>query len=1071
MNQHLRKKMLIATFLNLNFKNANQKINSFSNNRILNILSCVILTTTIITANVSATTPTLPEDRIIKGVVLDQKGETLIGVNIKEKGSTNLTVTDNDGKFILKLKSLKRVLIVSYIGFTSQEVIVGDKSFLEITLKDENKDIDELVVIGYQSVTRRDVQGSVSSIQMKDVKGITSPSVDAMLQGMIPGLNIQINSGQPGGRNTFNIRGNTSTNAGEMSTPLFVLDGVPVDPDVVGYSTTATNFLTNINPADIESIDVLKDAASASIYGSRAANGVVLIKTKKGQSGTPKISVNQKFAVASLPILPKVYTGAAERAMRLKMLGVSSTYERASEMPLILTDSLNSAFNNNTDWYGLFYRPAITQDYNLSISGGTEAMNYRTSAGYYKQDGTLKGTGFNRFSFSNNMTNRIGRKLTFNTNVGLTLGSTQAPVDNAVSDAVNTGNPMPSSLLYLNDADRKRYLGNYTSMRNENSDMQIRLSELITFNITDWLLFNSTSSCNINVSKLDRFSPASISSIARSYAYSRVNKNVTSNYENFLNFNKTFNVHRISAVLGTAFSQTKNHYTSADGAYFPTDLVQTVSGAPQQYKDGYSDLWESGLFGVFSRAQYFYKDRYSIYASIRRDGSSKLSPSHRYGNFPAFGAFWTISDEPFMKSIANAISFFKLRSSYGQSGNQPGGNAYGYNSRYVVAGTSGGSSAITPEFGDGAAQKDLSWEATKEINLGLDLELLRGRFFFSADWYNKDIDGLFFSLEMPNTSGYDRYNTNSVGVRNRGYELMLKANMLPTTLKDWNWSVRITASHNNNMITALPNGNKTIVDGGRVLTVGHPINQFYLAIYDGVYATDDEVPFNPFTGQKYQSEGGAIYKAGDAKLRDIDGNYKWYSYMDKTAAGDPNPKWIGGLFSSLNWRDLTLDVRCSFTIGRDVYNQALERSLTSMVSGGGSANGGTTFSGLKDYISTRMLLDVSNLNYWQKSGDNANYPNLSPYRNVANYPGGTTMFLENGSYLKMNSIMLSYRVPNVKKIGIDNLRFSLTAENLFVISAKGSNIPDPENVGYNGYYSGNGYGLSRLFTFGLQLEF
>jgi TonB-dependent starch-binding outer membrane protein SusC len=1079
MNQHLRKKMLIAAFLDLNYKKANQKINAIFNKRILNILICTMLTIVVTTGHLSAATnnmentvpvPAQPETEVIKGRVVDETGETLVGVNIKEKGTANITVTDNDGKFTLKVKSKNPVLIASYIGYTAQEIEVGNSSSLEITLKNESKNMDEVVVIGYQTVTRRDVQGAVSSIQMKDVKGITSPSVDAMLQGMIPGLNIQINSGQPGGRNTFNIRGNTSTAAGETSIPLFVLDGVPVDPDVVGYSTTGTNFLTNINPTDIESIDVLRDAASASIYGSRAANGVVLIKTKKGLSGKPKISFNQRFAAATIPILPKVFTGTSERAMRLKMLAVGSTSARASKMPIILTDSLNPAFNNNTDWYGLFYRPATTQDYNLSISGGTDAMNYRTSVGYYIQNGTLKGTGFNRFSFTNNLVNRIGKRLTFNTNIALTLGSTQAPLGNAVNDAVNTGNPMPSSLLYLNDADKGRYLGNYTSLRNDNSDMSVRLSELVTFKITDWLMFNSTSAYSLNNSNLDRFSPASISGIAKSEGSSTSDKNVTSNFENYFNFNKTFNNHRISAVVGTAFSQKKFYRTYAYGAYFSTDLVQTVSGSPQQYKDGFSDFSESALLGAFSRVQYFYKDRYSLYASIRSDGSSKLSSSHRYGTFPSFGAFWTISEEPFMKNIANTISFFKLRSSYGRSGNQPGGNDYGYNSRYMVGSSYGGASTIVPNFWEGAAQKDLSWETTKEIDLGLDLELLKGRFFFSADWYNKDIDGLFFRLAMPVTSGYDNYNTNSVGVRNRGYELMLKANVLPATLKDWSWSVTATASHNNNMITALPNGNKTIVDGARVLTVGHPINQFNLAIYDGVYATDDEVPFNPFTGQKYKSEAGTVYKAGDAKLRDIDGNYQWFSYMDKTAAGNPNPKWIGGLFSSLTWKNLTLDLRCSFTLGRDIYNQTLERSLTSMVSGA-TGDLGTTFSVLKDYISSRMLVDVSGLNYWQKPGDKADYPSLSPYRNVANFPANTTMYLENGSYFKMNSIMLSYRIPNLKKYSIDNLRLSLTTENLFVIKAKSCLVADPENVGADGIYTGNGYGLSRLFTFGLQLEF
>ena len=1084
MNHHLRKKMLIAAFLDLSYK----KSNCFFTKRMSKFLVCIILTMVSPISYASATTgtpenvfsePAQPEVVIIKGQVVDETGETLIGVNVKEKGTSNVTVTNNDGNFTLKLKGQNPVLIFSYIGYASQEVVVGNNTTLKVTLKKYDKNIDEVVVIGYQSVTRRDVQGAVSSIQMKDVKGVTAPSVDAMLQGLIPGLNIQINSGQPGGRNTFTIRGNTSVLANTTSTPLFVLDGVPVDADVVGFSTTATNFLTNINPSDIESIDVLKDAASASIYGSRAANGVVLIKTKRGKTGKPKITVDQTFGVSTMPMLPKVYTGEAELRERLKILSIGKTYQNQSQMPLILTDSLNPAFNNNTDWYGLFYRPSITQNYNVSLSGGNESMNYRTSVGYYQQDGTMIGTGYNRLSFNNNLVNKVGDRLTFNTNASYTLGSTKATLGNSVTDAINTGNPMPSSLLGLDAADKARYVGTYTSMRNDNSDESVRLSEFINFKITDWLLFNSMSSYNSYNSRLDQFSPASISSIDESIATSNAGKAVSTNFENYLNFDKVIQDHHISAVAGMSYNNSKNYATTASGTYIPSDLIQVVSGAPQQYLGASSDFFESSMMGIFTRAQYYYKDKYSIFASIRRDGSSKLSASNRWGNFPSAGAFWTISEEPFMKEIAKTVSFLKIRTSYGQSGNQPGGNAYGYYSRYMVAGTYGGASAVTPNYADGVAQKDLTWEATKEVNFGLDLELLKGRFFFSADWYNKDINGLYYTLAMPNTSGYDNYNTNAVGVRNRGYELMLKANILPHSVKDWDWSVRVTAAHNDNMITSLPNGNKTIIDGMRVLTVGHPINQYYLSIYEGVYATDAAVPTNPYTGQKYKSENGSIYKAGDAIFKDIDGNYQWISYQDKAPVGDPNPKWTGGFQSSTTWKNLTLDIHCSFTLGRDVYNQALEQSLTSMTTAGGVDENGTdfsntgyntTWSGMKDYVSRRMLIDFSGLNYWTKPGDKAAFPNLSPYRTVANYYPNTTMFLENGSYFKMNSIMLSYRIPNLQKYKIDNLRFSLTAENIFVITAKGCLIPDPENVSADGIYTGNGYGLSRMFTFGLQVE-
>ncbi len=282
------------------------------------------------------------------------------------------------------------------------------------------------------------------------------------------------------------------------------------------------------------------------------------------------------------------------------------------------------------------------------------------------------------------------------------------------------------------------------------------------------------------------------------------------------------------------------------------------------------------------------------------------------------------------------------------------------------------------------------------------------------------------------------------------------------------------------MITKLPFNNRTITEDSRVLTVGRPINQFNLAVFDGVYATDDDVPINPYTGEKYVSEGGTPYKAGDAILRDVDGNYRWVSYQDKVAIGDPNPKWTGGIFSSTTWKNLTLDIHCSFTAGRDVLNQSLARTLAAMNSPWGANEEGVGYStygwgshwaGTQDFVARRMLVYIDDLNFWNQSGDKADYPNLSMYRDLANYSPNTTMFLENGSYFKMNSLMLSYRVPGVSKMNIDNLRLSLTGENIFVLKAKNCHIPDPQNVSPDGFYTGNGYGLPRLVTFGVQLDF
>lgn len=327
----------------------------------------------------------------ITGVVVDKTtGETLPSVAVMVKGTTTGTATDINGKFSIKVPSRKSVLVFSYVSFEKQEVTVGDRNFIKVELKENVQMLEEAVVVGYQSVARRNVHGAVTSVKADDLKGITAPSIDVMLQGAVPGVNIQTFSGEPGGRNTFTVRGNTEVSSADLtSSPLIVLDGVPVDPSVVGYSASSANFLSNINPNDILTLDFLKDAAAAAIYGSKAANGVLIITTKKGKSGKPRVSFNGRFGVATKPVTPKIYVGAAERRAKLEQMAIYGSEANLEATPQILTDSLNPMFNNANNWFDLYYRNGIIHDYNVSISGGDENSNYRIGGGYYKEEGIL----------------------------------------------------------------------------------------------------------------------------------------------------------------------------------------------------------------------------------------------------------------------------------------------------------------------------------------------------------------------------------------------------------------------------------------------------------------------------------------------------------------------------------------------------------------------------------------------------------------------------------------------------------------------------------------------------------
>lgn len=1026
----------------------------------------------------------------IKGLVKDSKTSMPIpGASVVIKGTTMGVSTNNAGEFTLNVPDKDVTLIVSFIGYKSQDVKLNNTKLQVVFLEEDVQMLDEAVAIGYQKVTKRNVHGAVTTVNMDELKGVTSPSIDAMLQGVLPGVNIQTFTGEPGGKNTFLVRGNTGiSNKDITSDPLFVLDGIPVDASVVGYSATSTNFLSNINPADVESISVLKDASSAAIYGSRAANGVVLIKTKKGVKGSPRISLNAKYGIVTKPAVPKVYAGAAERRMKLEQMLFDPNSEylwyKMNKNPLMLTDSLNPAFNNSTDWFGLYFQLARIQDYNLSISGGSDNFNYRLSGGYYKETGTIIGSGMSRYSFTANLTNKFWKnRLSFQTSFEYSA-STRNPAAGGADASRNaislSPHNAPSSLFYLNPTDEKVLTGTYNDLRDDNTDKRLRISELITLQLFDFLSFNSSLSLSTYDTRRDYFAPSSISVDKKSEAYSNSGENKSMTIENYFNFDKRFGKdHQLSGLLGISTERHTQHSTYAGGSYLGSDQVQVVTGVKPEYKVATSGFNERSLVGMYARLQYFYKDKYSLSASIRRDGSSTFGPNSRWGNFPSLGAFWIISEENFMENIRPVMSMAKFRASWGRSGQQPEGDPYGYYNRYTVSSkTYNGETVITPNFTDGVAQKDLTWSETREWDFGLDLEFLDGRFFFQTDVYNRETHGLFYNFPLPATSGYEKYNTNAAAVRNAGVEFMLRANLISPAVKDWSCVVTLTASHNKNTIMQLPEGNKTIQDDNRFLTVGQPMNMFSLVKYKGVFSTNEDVPFNKLTGEYYMREDGKPFQAGDPYYEDITGDNKFLPYQDYTFVGDPNPKWTGGLNAFVTYKNWELNVMCSYTLKRDILNLSLAESLNKFNGVGGTDELGEGYSknyddynhnyNQEDYRARRALVDLSDIDFWTKPGDKAKYPSIfSP----CGFYNRSSLFLENGSYFKINSLMLSYNFNQLRKYNINNLRLSVSCENVAVFKSKNTHVTDPQNVSPSGEYTGSGYGIPRKFTVGLMFDF
>lgn len=1028
----------------------------------------------------------------VSGIVVDKKtGEPLPSVAILLKGTGKGSVTDMDGKFEIDVPSRKSILEFSFLSYASKEIQIGNRSFLKVELEEEMNLLDEAVVIGYQSVAKKKLHGAVTSVKSEDLQRITSPSIDVMLQGAIPGVNIQTFSGEPGGRNTFTIRGNTEISNSELtSTPLIVLDGVPVDPSVVGYSSTNANFLSNINPNDILSLDFLKDAAAAAIYGSKAANGVLIITTKKGQEGKPRVSFNGRFGVVTKPVTPDIYMGAAERHAKLEQMKIYGSEANLEATPQILTDSINPMFNNSTNWFDLFYKNGFVHDYNLTISGGDENANYRIGGGYYKEDGTIIGTGFDRFSLTGNFTNKVGSRFQFDTSISYNINKREpVPTGNSSTNAIGMDiSNMPSTLLMLTEEDKANMVGAYTQAIYDNNDDMFRFSEQMSFDIIKGkvLSFNTLFSYVKSSSRIDKSVPASSNLENMSSAYTESRMMTTWNIENYLTLNKIKNNHQIMALLGQSAEGIKSKYSSINGNYLSSDYIHVINGISKDNLTAGSSIEEANMASFFARASYIFKDRYSISSSIRTDGSSRFGPDKRWGIFPTASAYWIISEENFMKRLKPVISLLKLRASWGKSGSLPSG-FYGHYNRYQAAGTTyDGNGAIIPNFYDGIAQKDLTWEETHEWDFGLDVELLDGRFTLITDVYNKEKTGIFYRFPLAKTSGYEYYFTNSVAVRNAGLEMALVARIMPSYSK-FQWNVNANFSYNKNQIMKLPDGNKTVIDGGRYLMVGYPINTFKLSQYNGVYLTEDMIPFDPYTGQKYKNEGGNTVEVGWADLEDIDKDNQYVSYKDQKPMGDPNPKWVGGLSTNLSYGPWNLFIQTSFTFDRDILNQQFSSTMSAISGPYGVDEEGVAFANsigsnnaepekghwyyAEDFVARRMMANLNKYTFWQKPGDNPDFPTRSQYVKNNNFLPASSMFLEDGSYFKLNTIMLSYNIEQLRKWGIYNARISLTAENVAIIKNKNTLAADPSNVSPDGYYTGNGYGLPRKFTIGLMFDF
>ena len=936
----------------------------------------------------------------VQGVVKDQTGETVIGASVMEKGTTNGTITGIDGDFSLNM-SPNGTLVVSFVGYKTQEVQVKGQKQLQVVLSEDAEMLDEVVVIGYGTMKKSDLTGAVSSIGNKDIKDSPVSNLGQAIQGKISGVQI-VDAGKPGDNVSIKIRGLGAINNCD---PLVVIDGVPTD---LG--------LSSLNMADVERLDVLKDASATAIYGSRGANGVVMITTKRGTEGKGKLAVSANYSFQNATNVPSLLNAAQYAELSNDMM-------------------VNSGRNPNPEWAN----PS-------ELGAGTDWMD---------QSGIGKSVNYRRFTFQSNSDAQVLKWLKFSNNITFSA-------DTKKSGSYNIGDALKALPIYPvknEDGSWSGPDGNsewYGSTRNPIGPTELNKSQTDGYNFlanltaeltfTKWLKFKSTFGYDAKFWFIDNFTPKynwKPTPTEETSRYKSDNKSFTYLWDNYFLFDHTFaEKHRVGLMAGMSAQWNTNDYLNAQKNVFMFDNVHEMDNGEEMYAIGGNET-EWALLSYMARVNYSYEDRYLLTATIRRDGSSRFGKKHRWGTFPSVSVAWRASQEKWFPKN-DYINDLKVRAGYGVTGSQASVGNYSYlasynTSVYPFGISSGNQTALVSST---LANPYIHWEEVAQTNIGFDASLFNSRVMFSFDAYLKETRDMLVKASIPITSGFEDTTTtytNAGKVRNQGIEMSLHTINLTGEL---GWETNLTATYNKNKIKDLNSDvpyyiNQINNSYVTMLAKDYPINVFYGYVTDGIFQNQSEV-------NTHAVQPGA--EPGDIRFRDLN-NDGVINDSDRTVIGNPNPSWLFSMNNSLSYKGFELSVFLQGIAGNKIYN-ANNIDNTGMA----AAYNQTT--------------DV--LKRWQGEGTSNSMP-----RAVFGDPNQNTRvsdrFVENGSYLRLKNITLSYTFPKqwLQKAQIENARLSLSCENVATIT--GYSGFDPE-VGINGIDQ-NRYPISRTFSLGLNFNF
>ena len=977
------------------------------------------------------------QNKTIKGRVTEDGKKPLSNASIIVKGTTVASKTNEEGYYSITIPANGRVLKFSSLNFEDQEVNIGSKSEINVILVNTVSDLQQVIVTGYGTTKKATNTGSIATVKASEIENLPFSSVDKALQGKVAGLQSVATSGQPGASQAILIRGASSISA--SNAPLWVVDGVPINAGDASRLQTTGNLLSTLNPNDIESISVLKDAASQSIYGSRAANGVIVVTTKKGKSGKTKFRFDTELGNSDVAYVNEKYKPLdANEYINLTREGLVNAGASAAQTTSIL-NSLGQGNGINFNWFDNIMRVGQQKQYNLSAEGGNDKTTFFLSGGHFAQEGTSINSQLKRNNVNFRITNKATDKLTIGLNLNAGNVSQRAPLAGGAF-----GNPLLSTYFLLPTYSAYKPDGTYNYILNGGLHNTVALSEMDKrflrqssirgsvngeYKILDNLKFRSVYGIDYNALEEDQYNNPlhgdGLASNGRAFSYYTRYFNYVWTNTLDLQQNITRNGDLSSSTqIGYEAQKSAGYFSTLQAQQFPPSLSLTYPASGASPTTASATISDYTFESQFASTNLNYKNRFVLSGSFRRDGSSRFSAKNRYGNFWALGATWNIDREDFM---ANNKIFdqLKLRGSYGVNGNAGIGNydapaLYGFGFNY---------NQLPGSAPTNVGDENLTWELNKPMNIGLDFSVLKNRVNVTVDYYIRKSENLLLSVPLSNTSGFGSATRNIGSMENKGLELSL--NIVPIQTKDLRWDLDFNFSNNKNTITSLPN-KADILSGNFIIRQGQSLNTFFLREWAGVdISTGDPLWY---TNDKHQASSN-VYPGANARI----------------LAGQALPKFFGSLTNALTYKGFNLSAQLYYNFGNQVFDTWRGYYL-------GSGFGAS-------FNKVKRQLDA-----WKQPGDITDVPKYV-YNGNKNFNAGSTYNLNDGSFVRVRDIQFGYTLPKAytEKLKIGNANFYVRGTNLFTW-VKDKNLPfDPEQG--TGSTSNLNVFIPKTVTVGLSLAF